>query len=423
VDGVERLVVAAGGWPVRVLIALLVAITFAASYRPALGAAPALPVSNGELRAQNVGWLSSEAVAEFAGVQFSVLVPTAVPAPFGGEPAIDASSGAYSLYWMIPGGEPTFLHIEGIAGGALPEGSPNDLNIPLEINADVGGSPAIHDVTEIYDNVWWKAGGVLYSISGRNSSADSLSLANALIPLVVPEPVEEEPVEEPEPPEEEPAEEEPAEEEPVEEPAPEKEEPVQEDPVLEEEPVEEGPVEEPATTVDASLFLPEVVGSGETTTVAADGVESATLVADDGVFSDTGTATYSGMRSWDVFWQAPTVSVDTTVGFTLLDPVDDSVLASGQLIVVAPQPSSDATVAETEDTTTESPAEEDIAEPDTEGSVDTTAEPVATETGPVGVRADVPTDGTDGPSPPVFGSDGTGGIKHVSVANGEVEEP
>lgn len=408
----------AGGWPARVVIALLVAIMLATGTSPVLTAAPASPASSGVLRAQNVGWLSAESVAEFASVEFTVLVPTAVPGPFGGEPAIDASGGAYSLYWMIAGGAPTFLHIEGIAGGALPAGSPNDLNIPLEINASVGGNAAIHDVTEIYDNVWWQAGGVLYSISSRNSSSDSLNLANALIPLVVPDDEEEEPVGEgpddgPEPPGEGP----------VVEPEPE-EEPVEEEPVDEPAPVDEAPVEEPATALDASLLLPEVVGSGETTTVAAGGIESATLIADDGVFPDTGTTTYDGMRSWDVFWQAPEVSVDTTVGFTLIEPIDGSVLASGQVIVVAAQTASETTETTSDEAVTKPDVEEDTEEAVTAEEAESAA-PVSevADDGTTEVAGDVPTDGTDGPTPPVFGSDGTGGIKQVSVANVTDEVP
>jgi hypothetical protein len=168
------------------------------------------------------------------------------------------------------------------------------------------------------------------------------------------------------------------------------------------------------------LILPEVVGSGETTTVAADGIDSATLVADDGVFPDTGSTTYSGMRSWDVFWQAPSVSVDTVVGFTLIEPADGSVLASGQLIVVAPQAAVPDEVAEdavpaSDESVAEPVAEETVTEP-----TESVEQPVAADdTG--GAAAEVPTDGTDGPNPPVYGSDGTGGIKQVSLANGEDE--
>lgn len=136
--------------------------------------------------AQNVDWMSTEEASRLD-VGIPVLVPSWVPAPFGGSPAIQASSGYYSLYWMNGGGAPTFLHITGEAGGSLPAGSPADLNNQLFINASVQGYEAIHDVTSIYDNVWWIAGGVLYTVSSNNmTGADSLSLANSLIALDVP---------------------------------------------------------------------------------------------------------------------------------------------------------------------------------------------------------------------------------------------
>ena len=147
--------------------------------------------------AQNVDWMSSEQAAQLD-LGFTVLVPSWVPAPFGGSPAIDGSGGYYSLYWMNGGGAPTFLQITGEVGGSLPAGSPADLNNQLFINASVQGYDAIHDVTSIYDNVWWIAGGVLYTVSSNNmTGADSLSLANSLIALEAPEyvPPTEEPTE------------------------------------------------------------------------------------------------------------------------------------------------------------------------------------------------------------------------------------
>ena len=44
-----------------------------------------------------------------------------------------------------------------------------------------------HDVTPIYDAVWWIQGGVLYSVQSRNmTGSDSLSLANSLVAFVPP---------------------------------------------------------------------------------------------------------------------------------------------------------------------------------------------------------------------------------------------
>ena len=136
--------------------------------------------------AQNVDYISA-GVGAALDLGFPVLVPSWVPAPFGGEPAVDTGGGSYSLYWMNGGGDPTFLQVTGVVGGGLPAGSPYDLNIELSINASVNGYGAIHDVTPIYDAVWWIQGGVLYSVQSRNmTGTDSLSLAQSLIQFVPP---------------------------------------------------------------------------------------------------------------------------------------------------------------------------------------------------------------------------------------------
>lgn len=135
--------------------------------------------------AQNVDYIGAESAAALD-LEFPVLVPGWVPAPFGGSPSIDAGGGYYSLYWMSSGGDPTFLQVTGQVGGALPNGSPYDLNVQLFINASVQGYGAVHDVTPAYDAVWWIAGGVLYKVESRNSGTDSLSLANSLIAFVPP---------------------------------------------------------------------------------------------------------------------------------------------------------------------------------------------------------------------------------------------
>lgn len=146
-------------------------------------------------RAQNVDWMTSSQAASLD-LPFSVMVPTFIPAPFSGSPAMSGSGDYYSLYWVNYGGPPTFLLITGEVGGTLPAGSPADLNIQLSVNASVQGNSAIHDVTSIYDNVWWIAGGVLYTVSSNNmTGSDSLSLANSLIELQPPVTQELEPVE------------------------------------------------------------------------------------------------------------------------------------------------------------------------------------------------------------------------------------
>lgn len=136
-------------------------------------------------RHQNVDYLDADTAVRL-NLDFPVLVPSYVPAPFSGQPAVDVGGDSYSLYWMNTGGPPTFLQVSGQVGGSLPAGSPADLNNELTINASVQGNAAIHDVTDTYDAVWWISGGVLYSVQSRNMEMDSLSLANSLIGYVGP---------------------------------------------------------------------------------------------------------------------------------------------------------------------------------------------------------------------------------------------
>lgn len=405
------------GWSSRTLVAGLAMVLVLAGFGAVADAAPAPSGSAPLSLAQNVDWLTAESAARLD-LGFDVLVPTAVPGPFGGEPSIQASAGSYSLYWWIPGEPPTFLQITGTVGGALPAGSPYDLNIQLEINASVQGYPAIQDVSPIYDNVWWQAGNVVYMVSSRNlTETDSLSLANALVSLALPAPAPEEPEEG-------------------------------------EEPVDE-PVEEPAPAPE--LILPEVVEAEEVGTISVQGVESATLVADAGLFVDTGSATYDNVGSWAVLWEAPYVAEDTAVGFQLVDPDDGSVLSSGQVVVAASPvagateqpvaeeqssepPSDGADESAEEDSATAPEAEESAAETGTTsvGSSGSTASvqeevdeaPVSDGTSgltvsgaPTGSNGPMPSDGTEGPPPPLFGTDGTGGVQQVVIPTNQQDEP
>lgn len=160
-------------------------------------AAPGNPTTSQPLN-QNVDYLGPDSAAALA-LDFPVLVPPYVPGPFGGEPAVGGGGGFYSLYWIVSGGDPTFLQVTGEVGGTLPAGSPYDLNVELSINASVQGYEAIRDVTSVYDVVWWIAGGVLYKVESRNMSTDSLSLANSLIAFSAPAPDPEPPAEPVEP--------------------------------------------------------------------------------------------------------------------------------------------------------------------------------------------------------------------------------
>lgn len=293
------------------------AALFLGGATPAVIAAPGMGAATMYSQAQNVDWLSTDQ-AQKLDVGVAVLVPTWVPAPFDSvAPSVSSAGGYYELYWMVPGLPPTFLQITGIAGGGLPAGSPADLNKQLEINTSVQGWPAIHDIgvpagsdTPIYDQVWWIADGVLYSVSSNNmSGSDSLSLANSLISLELPAA----PVEEP--------------------PAPAAEEPIPTSPA--EAPVDAGPVlEDPPVTVEQPTEAPvEQHSAGEVPAVPEVDVP---------------------------------VDVPTEVS---AEPVDPAVTE---------------------------PAE--------------TLNGMGGTTGPIGP---VPSDGTDGPLPPMFGSDGTGGVQDI----------
>ncbi len=263
-------------------------------------AAPGAPSSQVFL-AQNVDYISTDA-GYALDLGFPVLVPSWIPSPFGGSPAIDAGGGYYGLYWMNGGGDPTFLHITGQVGGGLPAGSPWDLNNELFINASVMGYDAIHDVTPGYDAVWWIMGGVLYKVESRNSGTDSLSLANSLIAFVPPAYTEPEP--EPTLPPVEPTPE-PVYEEPVT--------PVVEEPVVEEPVFEEPEVTDPGTTEPVATESPAVETPGESTiqeetVTEPQGEGTDTVVPEESVLPTNSTSDGTGQSS---------VSSDGTGGPTI----------------------------------------------------------------------------------------------------------
>lgn len=235
---------------------------------------------------QNVDYIGPEAGAALD-LGFPVLVPSGVPAPFGGSPAIDSGGGYYGLYWMNAGGEPTFLQVTGQVGGSLPAGSPYDLNVQLFINSQVQGYGAIHDVTPAYDTVWWIAEGVLYKVESRNSSTDSLTLANSLIRFVPPTASEPEPEPEPTQPEPEP---EPEPTQPQPEPEPEPTTPPRvEEPALA--PVTPEP--QPETNVGGSTTLPPNGDAPDEVDVSAPDVDEPQVEAPGGGSADSATASES----------------------------------------------------------------------------------------------------------------------------------
>jgi hypothetical protein len=223
-------------------------------------------------------WMSQETASRLA-VGIDVYVPPYVPGPFGGEPEVQAYDGYYSLYWLIPGAPPTFLHVTGEYGGVIPDFSYYDRNIQLEQNATVLGYPAYHDLSPIYDIVYWAIGDVVYTVESHNLTADdSLSLANALMYMAPPEPSG-----------------------------------------GEETGGEETGGEEPETERVFTLGVPASVQSGEVAAIGVDGEGDVLLTAQDGYFHATGENTVVVSGGTSVDWEAPYYESDTTLYFYVYD--------------------------------------------------------------------------------------------------------
>jgi hypothetical protein len=273
--------------PVIALIAVLLAFPIFASHGEA---APQPATRSVAIGHQLPDWLSPESAARLA-VGIDVLVPSYVPAPFGGEPEVQASDGYYSLYWLIPGAPPTYLRVTGTAGGEIPAYSYYDRNVELMQNDSVMGYPAWHDVTPIYDLVYWQVGNVVYTVESHNMTGDStMGIANSLMSLVVPEAGGESP---------------------------------------EEEPVEgETPTETPSDGIFVSAIgAPETVASGEIASIGVEGSGDVYLVASDGYFlasGETGIVVTGGSA---VDWQAPYSDSNLEVTFGAYRLADDSQLA------------------------------------------------------------------------------------------------
>jgi len=331
-------------------------------------------------RSQNVDWLSPE-TASSLNLGFPVLVPGWVPAPFGGEPSVSASAGYYSLYWMNVADDPTFLQITGQVGGGLPAGSPYDLNNQLFVNASVQGYDAIHDVTPIYDQVWWIQDGVLYSVASKNMlDTDSLSLANSLFALEAPagggdsgnQDVE--------------------------------------------------PTEAPAVNTNVSLSTAGRATSGDVVTVSVGDAVNVNLSADSGVFTDTGDSAIYNINGGDYEWRAPAVDAATTITLYVSSPDTGETLTTAQ-ITVSPASSQGgdpgAAAAPTEassggDTQAAAPTAIPASTGGSNVEAAPTSAPAPTQV-PSSSGGTTLSDGTDGPPPPIVGGDGTGGSQAVDL--------
>lgn len=263
---------------------------------PLVEAAPeqqnAVPVAGFQLP----DWLSPETASRLA-VGIDVLVPSYVPAPFGGEPEVQASDGFYSLYWLIPGAPPTYLRITGTAGGEIPAYSYYDRNVQLEQNDSVMGYPAWHDDTPIYDLVYWQIGNVVYTVESHNLTGDTtMGLANSLMSLVLPE---------------------------------------------------SGTGDTGGSTTDTAspteiagdgitisrIVVPDTVTSGALTGIRLEGSGDVYLVASDGYFPSVGDigVVVSGGSSVD--WQAPQTDSDLQVTFGAYRLSNDEQLATASTLV------------------------------------------------------------------------------------------
>lgn len=300
------------GWTVSHIFGLIAVLAVALSIiAPAAEAAPGAVPPQAVTANQLPDWLSSETAARLA-VGIDVLVPSYVPAPFGGEPEIQASDGYYSLYWLIPGAPPTYLRITGTAGGEIPAFSYYDRNVQLEQNDSVMGYPAWHDDTPIYDLVYWQVGNVVYTVESHNLSGDTtMGIANSLISLVIPDAGGE----------------------------------------TSEPPADDSNPEQasPAAGSNSDLYIsaigvPETISSGQTTSIALQGAGDVYLVASDGYFPASGDTGIVASAGSTVDWQAPQTDSDLTVNFGAYNLADDSQLASASTVVHGTAAQGDASI-------------------------------------------------------------------------------
>ena len=212
----------------------------------------------------------------------------------------------------------------GTAGGSIPAYSQYDRNVQLTQNASVLGYPAYHDLTPIYDLVYFAIGGVVYTVEVNNIGISSLDIANSLtyvdVPVYEPEPTEvptEIPVEEP-----------------------------VTDPVdsgsggTDTDTAAETPTDNPfVETVDTSAVTEPIIGvptvaySEETVVINIDGVDAADLSASAGAFTLTGDASIEGAAPGGFEWIAPRTINGRTVRFFLSDPATGEELATASLRV------------------------------------------------------------------------------------------
>ncbi len=272
----------------RVGLALLLAATlgFGSGWTALITAAPGQrTVAEPVLSQSYPDWMPADIASAFD-IGMDVLVPFSLPSPFSGMPQYSASSGYYSLYWYVGGGSPTLLQVIGQAGGEIPAYSKYDRNVELTANATVQGATAYHDLTPIYDLVYWQVGNVVYSVESQNSGTDSLTVANSLGLLVPPTSTTPDEPEQPD-------------------------------------------------TPTASVTSPDQVSGGETGLVTVITDYQVVLSTDVGTFDANGSSSIALNGGDTVNWTAPDVDSDVTATFTVSLASDGTVLTSTPTLIVA----------------------------------------------------------------------------------------
>jgi hypothetical protein len=293
---------------IRALAIMLLCLTIVA---PA-AASPVSVVEHAEPTLQSPGWMTQDILDRLTVVGASVLAPSYLPSAVPFLPSVDAYSGYYSFYWLVPGSPPTFLHVTGTVGGGIPAYSKYDRNVQLVQNATVLGYPAWQDLTPIYDLVYFQIGSVVYSVESNNIGEGSLAIANALtfvdVPVYVPEPEPQTPVD------------------------------TGGGSTSETPPVDASqPDVADVVAADPAIILPESVISEETIVVGVQDVVWANLEASAGTFTLTGDASIDGVEPSSFEWKAPRTQNGRTVRFTLTDPTSGDVLVT-ETIDVTPIP-------------------------------------------------------------------------------------
>jgi hypothetical protein len=263
--------------------------------------------------------MTSETVTQLGIVGAPVLAPSYIPGAVSFLPSVDAYPGYYSFYWLVPGSPPTYLQVTGTVGGSIPAYSKYDRNVQLTQNATVLGYPAYHDLTPIYDLVYFEIDGVVYSVESNNIGDSSLGIAESLTYVDVP-------VYEPEVPTEVPTE--VTVDESVDTGGPVTEEPATEAETEVPTESESAESEDESVSSEPVIIAPESAFSEETIVISIDGVTAGNLTASGGEFTLTEDTTIDGAAPGSFEWIAPRTINGRTVRFRLIDPATGEELAN-----------------------------------------------------------------------------------------------